>query len=129
MKLYHPNVTAVMLNLLDSHDMARFVTLARGDVSALRLATLFQMTYPGAPSIYYGDEIGLAGAHDPFNRAAFPWEATDWDMDLLHDFQKMIALAEIAALPASGRLSSAAGAATCPRPRPIARWRGRRRGA
>ena len=37
--LYHPNVTAVMLNLLGSHDMARFVTLANGDRSALRLAT------------------------------------------------------------------------------------------
>ena len=90
--LYHPNVSAVMLNLLDSHDMARFLTLANGDKSALRLATIFQMTYPGAPSIYYGDEIGLPGGHDPFNRAAFPWDQADWDMDLLHDFQKLIAL-------------------------------------
>ena len=49
----------LMLNLLGSHDMARFLTLARGDTTALRLATLFQMTYPGAPSIYYGDEVGL----------------------------------------------------------------------
>jgi cyclomaltodextrinase / maltogenic alpha-amylase / neopullulanase len=90
--IYHPNVSAVMLNLLGSHDMARFATLARGDLSALRLATLFQMTYPGAPSIYYGDEIGLSGGHDPLNRGAFPWEATDWNRDLLHDFQKWIAL-------------------------------------
>jgi len=90
--LYHANVNAVQMNLLDSHDMARFLTLARGDQSALRLATLFQMTYPGAPSIYYGDEIGLAGGHDPFNRAAFPWESSAWDTTLLHDFQRMIAL-------------------------------------
>jgi cyclomaltodextrinase len=90
---YHPNVTAVMMNLLSSHDMPRFVTLARGDQSALRLATLFQMTYPGAPSIYYGDEIGMAGGHDPDNRAAFPWHRTDrWDRDLLHEFQRGIAL-------------------------------------
>ena len=88
---YHRNVTEVQLNLLDSHDMARFVALARGDTSALRLATLFQMTYPGAPSIYYGDEIGLAGGHDPFNRAAFPWDESAWDHDLLHDFQRWIA--------------------------------------
>ena len=73
--------------------MARFLTLAKGDKSALRLATLFQMTYPGAPSIYYGDEVGMAGGHDPANRAAFPWHAPDsWDRDLLHDFQRMIAL-------------------------------------
>ena len=60
--LYHPNVSSVMLNLLGSHDMARFLSLARGDQSALKLATIFQMIYPGAPSIYYGDEIGMAGA-------------------------------------------------------------------
>ena len=90
---YHPNITAVLMNLLSSHDMPRFVTLARGDQSALRLATLFQMTYPGAPSIYYGDEIGMAGGHDPANRAAFPWHKTDdWDRDLLHEFQRLIAL-------------------------------------
>ena len=90
---YHPNVTSVMMNLLDSHDMPRFVSIARGDQSALRLATLFQMTYPGAPSIYYGDEVGMAGGHDPANRAAFPWHKTDsWDRPLLHDFQRMIAL-------------------------------------
>ncbi len=82
-----------MLNLLGSHDMARFVTLADGDQSALRLATLFQMTYTGAPSVYYGDEIGMAGGHDPANRGAFPWHKTDtWDTDLLHEFQRLIAL-------------------------------------
>ena len=91
--LYHPNVTAVQMNLLGSHDMCRFVTLARGDRSALRLATLFMMTYPGAPSIYYGDEIGMTGGHDPANRGAFPWDKGEtWDRDLLHDFQRYIAL-------------------------------------
>ena len=89
--LYHRNVNEVQLNLLDSHDMARFVSLARGDQSAFRLATLFQMTYVGAPSIYYGDEIGLAGGHDPFNRAAFPWDESAWDHALLHDLQRWIA--------------------------------------
>ena len=90
---YHPNVTSVMMNLLSSHDMPRFISLANGDQSAFRLATLFQMTYPGAPSIYYGDEIGMAGGHDPANRAAFPWHDTDsWDRPLLHEFQRLIAL-------------------------------------
>jgi neopullulanase len=91
--IYHPNVTVVQLNLLGSHDMARLVTLARGDSSALRLATLFQMTYPGAPSIYYGDEIGMTGGHDPANRGAMLWDKSEsWDRDLLHDFQRFIAL-------------------------------------
>ena len=91
--IYPWSVTSVMLNLLGSHDMARFVTLARGDQSALRLATLFQMTYPGAPSIYYGDEVGMAGGHDPANRGAFPWhKPNSWDIGLLHEFQRLIAL-------------------------------------
>ncbi|MGC8639024.1 MAG: glycoside hydrolase family 13 protein, partial [Isosphaeraceae bacterium] len=91
--LYAPSVTSVMLNLLSSHDMSRFLTLARGDRSALRLATTFQMTYPGAPSIYYGDEIGMQGGHDPANRAAFPWHRGDiWDTELLRDFQRLTAL-------------------------------------
>ncbi len=90
--MYHPNVTGVMLNLLDSHDMSRFLTLAKGDETALRLATMFQMTYPGAPSVYYGDEIGLTGGHDPLNRGAFPWDSASWNTGLLHDFQRLIAL-------------------------------------
>ncbi len=90
---YHPNTSAVMMNLLGSHDLARFLHFARGDKSALRLATLFQMTFPGAPSIYYGDEIGMTGGKDPDNRRAFPWnEPETWDKELLGDFRKMIAL-------------------------------------
>jgi cyclomaltodextrinase len=91
--IYEPEITAVMLNLLGSHDMARFVTLANGDFSALKLATLFQMTYLGAPSIYYGDEIGMQGGHDPANRGAFPWHDRDsWDLDLLHEMQRYVEL-------------------------------------
>ncbi|WP_165071948.1 glycoside hydrolase family 13 protein [Paludisphaera rhizosphaerae] len=93
LSLYAPETNAVMLNLLGSHDTARFVSLAKGDFSALRLATLFQMTYPGAPSIYYGDEIGMQGAHDPANRGAFPWhDRSAWDLDLLHEIQRLTAL-------------------------------------
>jgi neopullulanase len=91
--LYHPNVNAVQLNLLGSHDLPRFLTLARGDCTALRLAMLFLMTHVGAPCIYYGDEIGMRGGHDPLNRGAFPWDKTaTWDTALLHDFQRLIAL-------------------------------------
>ena len=59
--LYDPAVTAVQFNLLGSHDTPRFVTVCGGDRDSLRLATLIQMTLPGAPSIYYGDEIGMEG--------------------------------------------------------------------
>jgi neopullulanase len=65
--------TQAQLNLLDSHDTPRFLTLARRDESALRLGLLFLMTVPGAPCIYYGDEIGLEGGRDPDCRRSFPW--------------------------------------------------------
>ena len=71
--LYSWEVAQSQLNLLDSHDTARTLWTVGDDESALRLCTLFQMTMPGAPCIYYGDEIGMTGATDPFSRAAFPW--------------------------------------------------------
>ena len=90
--LYPRPVTEVQYNLLGSHDTPRFKTMARGDSSAYRLATLFQMTYPGVPSIYYGDEIGLAGPHDPGCRGAFPWDESQWDQELRKYVQRCIAL-------------------------------------
>jgi cyclomaltodextrinase len=85
-------VTLAQFNLLDSHDMPRFLTLVGGDRDALRLATLFQMTFPGAPCIYYGDEIGMEGQHDPDCRRTFPWDESRWDHDLLDWFRRAIAL-------------------------------------
>lgn len=85
-------VTQAQLNLLSSHDMPRFLTLVGGDKRRLRLAVLFQMTFPGAPCLYYGDEIGLEGAHDPDCRRAFPWDTVRWDRDLRDWFRRAIAL-------------------------------------
>jgi neopullulanase len=90
---HHGQVNHSMLNLVGSHDMARIISLGRGDASATRLALLFLMTFPGAPCIYYGDEIGMSGGHDPHNRAAFPWHAPDsWDHDLRRDVRQFIQL-------------------------------------
>jgi cyclomaltodextrinase / maltogenic alpha-amylase / neopullulanase len=74
-----PAVTAVQLNLLDSHDTPRALTICGGDMDALRLATLLQMTLPGAPCLYYGTEVGMEGAMDPFCRGAFPSDPTAWE--------------------------------------------------
>ena len=63
-----------MFNILDSHDTPRFITEAHGDWYRLRPAAIFQMTYVGAPVIYYGDELGMEGAADPDSRRTFPWE-------------------------------------------------------
>jgi cyclomaltodextrinase / maltogenic alpha-amylase / neopullulanase len=89
---YDPDVLAVQLNLLDSHDTPRLLSVCGGDKASVRLATLLLMTLPGAPSIYYGDEIGLAGEMDPGCRAAFPWDEQAWDRDLLSFFQAATAL-------------------------------------
>jgi neopullulanase len=69
---YDPAVVAVQLNLIGSHDTPRALSVLGGDRVALRLATLLQATLPGAPCIYYGDEIGMAGGLDPDNRRAYP---------------------------------------------------------
>ena len=96
------------LNLLSSHDRARIISVLGGmenpdsipeneratwhlpdDKLGLAkgrfwLATLMQMTYPGVPCVYYGDEAGLQGATDPGNRSTYPWGHEDLD------FQAMI---------------------------------------
>jgi neopullulanase len=90
---WYPNpIVQVQLNLLDSHDTPRFLTCANGDKASLKLAMLFLMCYPGAPCIYYGDEIGLDGGHDPECRKSFPWDEARWDKDLLAFSKSVIAL-------------------------------------
>lgn len=76
-----PSSAAAQLNLLGSHDTPRLRTMAGGDLDAVRLATLLQMTLPGAPCIYYGDEIGLEGGMDPFCRGGFPRDSTMWQQE------------------------------------------------
>ena len=87
LEIYPREAALAQLNLLDSHDMPRFLTVVQGDEAALRLAFVFQMTYPGAPSIYYGDEIGMEGGPDPDCRRSFPWDESHWNGDL-RDFVK-----------------------------------------
>ena len=58
-------VTQAAHNLIGSHDTPRFLTLAGGELWRLRLAVVLQMTFPGAPGLYYGDEVGMAAAATP----------------------------------------------------------------
>jgi neopullulanase len=80
--VYDPDVVAVQLNLLSSHDTPRALTVLGGDRSAMRMAVLLQCVLPGAPCIYYGDEVGMEGGNDPANRGGFPWDAARWDEEL-----------------------------------------------
>jgi neopullulanase len=90
--LYRPEITSSQMNLVSSHDTPRFLSCASGDKEALKLAYLFVFTYPGAPCIYYGDEIGLDGEHDPGCRKSFPWDESKWDDGLLAYVKQVIAL-------------------------------------
>ncbi|HEX6288635.1 MAG TPA: glycoside hydrolase family 13 protein, partial [Herpetosiphonaceae bacterium] len=92
LRMYDWEHTLVQMNLLDSHDTARLLTMAQDDIATVKLATLFQMTYPGAPSIFYGDEIGLPGALDPDSRRGMPWDESKWNLELLDYFRRAIQL-------------------------------------
>ncbi|MGB7417262.1 MAG: glycoside hydrolase family 13 protein [Thermosynechococcaceae cyanobacterium] len=89
--LYPWEIQLTQLNSLASHDTARLLTIAGGDRNTVELATLLQFTFPGAPCIYYGDEVGLPGGLDPDSRRSFP-EPADWDHELLGQHRQLIAL-------------------------------------
>ena len=67
------DVQQTMTNFLGSHDTSRFATRCGGDIWKTYLALIFQMTYVGTPTIYYGDEYGMQGGADPDNRRSFDW--------------------------------------------------------
>lgn len=79
---YPEPATAVMLNLLGSHDTARPMTVVHQRegsshaLESLKLMAAMQFTCTGAPCIYYGDEIGMEGDKDPDCRRCYPW---DWE--------------------------------------------------
>ena len=87
---YPEGINLSMYNLLGSHDTARFLTEAGGESWRLCLAMAFQMVFPGAPAIYYGDELGMTGENDPGCRGGMAWDSPN---ETLHSWQKeMIAL-------------------------------------
>jgi len=75
---------------IGTHDTRRIFTLCKKDIDIVRLVFLLQFAYPGAPVIYYGDEIGLAGGRDPDNRRAFPWDRDKWSLCLRSWIQDLI---------------------------------------
>ncbi len=95
---YPPQVLNVLMNHIGTHDTERAITRLAGPdnngrdrawqhihnklsdydylkgISMMKMASLIQFTLPGVPSIYYGDEIGMQGMKDPFNRACMSWD-------------------------------------------------------
>ncbi|MDR3121859.1 MAG: glycoside hydrolase family 13 protein [Clostridiales bacterium] len=101
-----------LMNLVGGHDVPRILTILSeppGDLTRdqkaihkptrkkhllglrrLRLMALVQMTFPGVPCVYYGDEAGMTGFEDPLNRGAFPWDGID--AELFSWYKRVIAL-------------------------------------
>jgi cyclomaltodextrinase len=89
---YPLHVNQVAFNLLDSHDTPRLLTVCNHDKKKLKLAVAFQLTYLGAPCIYYGDEIGLTGGNDPDCRKTMIWDEAEQDRELFNFYKQMIDL-------------------------------------
>ena len=86
------SLTASML-LLDSHDTARFRTVVLGDVDAHVSAMTMMLTYPGVPSIFAGDEIGLEGSWGEDARRTINWQdRSNWDHGFMDEVRKLISL-------------------------------------
>jgi alpha-glucosidase len=86
------SLTASML-ILDSHDTARFRTVVLGDRSAHEAAMTMLLTYPGVPSIFAGDEIGLEGSWGEDSRRTINWEdRSGWDLDFHDSVKKLVKL-------------------------------------
>ena len=86
------SLTASMM-LLDSHDTARFRTVVLGDVKAHASAMTMMLTYPGVPSIFAGDEIGLEGSWGEDARRTINWDdRSAWDYEFLTEVKSLVAL-------------------------------------
>lgn len=104
---YPPQVTRLLMNMLGTHDTERILTALGGEPSGDRgrdwqagrrlddgqrdigrrrykLAALLQYTLPGVPSVYYGDERGMEGYRDPFNRESMKWDREDAELAAMH---------------------------------------------
>jgi cyclomaltodextrinase / maltogenic alpha-amylase / neopullulanase len=119
-ELYPPQAFHAVMNLLSTHDAARSLHVLgwTPDVTdpakiadakqRMKLAVFFQMTYPGAPAVYYGDEVGVTGGDDPYNRATYPWADLGGQPDtgMLAEFKRLIALRREHAVLRRGELQA-----------------------
>ena len=80
----------VQMNLLDSHDESRFLSIVNGDKNRLKAAALFLMTYVGTPMIFYGDEKGITGIEECDYRQPMVWNKKEDELFLA--YKKLIEL-------------------------------------
>ena len=81
---YRKQALLSQLNLLDSHDVSRFLSLCGGNERKMELAVVFLMTFPGMPCVFYGDELGVMGEEEREYRKAMPWESVRGNLFYLY---------------------------------------------
>ena len=86
----HTKVQPLLWNLIDSHDTPRFLTQADNNEEILKLAFALQMTLPGMPMIYYGDEVGMQGGKDPDCRRGMLWDENKQNGEIFDYYKKWI---------------------------------------
>ena len=86
----HTKVQPLLWNLIDSHDTPRFLTQADNNEEILMLAFALQMTLPGMPMIYYGDEVGMQGGKDPDCRRGMLWDKNKQNREIFDYYKKWI---------------------------------------
>ncbi|GKX30509.1 cyclomaltodextrinase [Vallitalea longa] len=89
---YPKNILKNMFNLVDSHDTKRIYTVCHEDTDKTNLAFLFQFTFPGTPSIYYGSEVGMSGENDPNNRKCMVWDVNKQNDKIKNHLESLIEL-------------------------------------
>jgi glycosidase len=90
-RLYR-QIIPVLLNLIDSHDTARFMHVAGNNRDKLKLAAAMQLLLPGMPMIYYGDEFGMTGGNDPDCRRGMVWDEDYQDKEMFVWYSKLTSI-------------------------------------
>lgn len=80
---YSTPMSQIQMNLLDSHDVPRFLTKCSGDANKLKLAILFMLTFVGIPSIFYGDEVLISGKSESEYRASMKWNPSENQLKMI----------------------------------------------
>jgi glycosidase len=88
---YPKNNLMYMYNLVDSHDTDRILSVCGGSVDKVKQAYLLQFTFTGAPSIFYGSEVGLGGAKGHFRRCMI-WDKNQQNQDLQQFMRQLVQL-------------------------------------
>ncbi len=88
--LYPKSISDNTLTFLSTHDTPRILTLCQNDQARANLAAITLFAWPGIPSVYYGDELGMKGGPDPDNRRGMEWQNANQNNSTLSLYKKLV---------------------------------------